>query len=399
MATIATAKLGVLLKFDNGNSLLVRENDILTNIVYRKGKIDATLDEGRVRVICARTTAQTGGPTDCPPEPYTQNFITPTQLIIDYSDENYAKIERINVADLVSIDSAASPEEIEDAATITVGGENSEYKTLSAAIAALERGDIQGTIKMEEDVCENLTIKGDVTIDLNGHTLSVPEVPTNDPYNHNFYVDGGTLTINGEGVIENPNNQGYCVFNAGPSDNWTPGRVPSTSMGQGTVVINGGTFRHTGADKEHHGYLIVNHGAMMTINGGEYSMAYDDSSLITNGFQSDPSTSPIMVINGGKFTGGRHTLNNDHGGRLTVNGGEFVMGTPWEGQTTGPKNVLRNEDTATATVKDGNFTGNVENSNAAEKSLQISGGTFSVDVTAYLAEGCKQNSTTGEVTK
>ena len=168
-----------------------------------------------------------------------------------------------------------------------------------------------------------LVVKGDVTVDLNGHTISGPASEGTAAYAHVFYVDGGNLTIDGEGEIQCSSYQSYAVFNAGPADTWTPDKSPSVGGGVGTVTINGGKFVQTSPDKAHMGYLIVNHGAEMTINGGDFSMAFDWSSLICNGFQGTPTLSPKMTINGGTFKGGRHTINNDHAGRMTITGGEF----------------------------------------------------------------------------
>ncbi|MCM1531959.1 MAG: hypothetical protein NC114_06765 [Ruminococcus flavefaciens] len=400
MATVAIARLGAILKIGTDKEFIVNEGDCIQGLVYNSGKTQVELD-GCVRVICARTTNYTGGPTDCPPNPYTQNYISVTQLIIDASTEHNAMIHRVNVSDIVDI-SKVLPEHGADDGTVpttTVGGENSEYKTLQDAIDAMERGDLEGELSLEADMSEMVTIKGDVTINLNGHTLTPPANESNAAYNHVFVVDGGNLTINGEGEVIANGNQSYCVFNAGPNDNWLPGRVPSTSMGEGTVTINGGTFRQAGEDLAHNGYCIVNHGASMTINDGEFGMEFNRSSLIANGYQGTPESVSVMTINGGTFNGGRHTLNNDHGGVLKVTGGTFIMGEPWdEEMKTGPKNVLRNEDTGKTTVTGGTFTGNVENSNEAENSLVISGGTFTADVKAYLLAGCTQDST-GKVSK
>ncbi|MCM1230114.1 MAG: hypothetical protein NC489_08275 [Ruminococcus flavefaciens] len=400
MATIAIARLGAVIKIGPDKEFIVNEGDCIQGLVYNLGKTQVELD-GCVRVICARTTNYTGGPTDCPPNPYTQNYIAVTQLIVDASTAHNAQIHRINISDIVDI-TKVLPEHGADDGTVpttTVGGENSEYKTLQDAIDAMERGDFVGEIALDTDMAESVTIKGDVIINLNGHTLTPGENPTNEAYHHVFTVDGGNLTINGEGVIETNGWQSYAVFNAGPNDNWLPGRVPSTSMGEGTVTINGGTFRQSGVDKEHNGYLVVNHGASMTINGGDFGMEYNMSSLVCNGYQGSPESVSVMTINGGTFNGGRHTINNDHGGVLKINGGEFTMGEPWdEEMKTGPKNVLRNEDTGKTTVTGGTFTGNVENSNETEKSLVISGGTFTADVKAYLLAGCTQDST-GKVSK
>ncbi|MCM1440031.1 MAG: hypothetical protein NC131_12645 [Roseburia sp.] len=271
--------------------------------------------------------------------------------------------------------------------------EGVSFKTLQEAIEGIESGLVHGEITLMNDVEEMLKITGDVTIDLNGHNIAAPEIVDSCYYNHTFMVDGGNLIINGDGEVSNTNPQGYCIINLGDNDKWTPGAVPSESMGVGTVVLNGGKYIHKTDDPKKRAYVIVNHGARMTINDGvEVDTMLDDSSLVNNGFQKDPNGQPIMIINGGKFRGGRHTINNDHGGRMIINGGVFNMGTPWPDVdfATGPKNVFRNESDSTAHIKGGTFTGNIENSNEEDESLVISGGKFNVDVSKFLADGLKQ---------
>lgn len=264
------------------------------------------------------------------------------------------------------------------------------YKTLQDAIAAVESGDATGEITLMNNVEEELVITGDVTINLNGCVISVPISISNGRYHHTILVDGGNLTINGDGEVRNGNSQGYCIMNAGINDTWIAGGKTSTGMGIGTVTLNGGTYIHTGTKKETQAYVIVNRGSRMTINDGvKVDTMYDGSSLITNGYQKDPTCSPIMTINGGTFRGGRHTINNDHGGRMIIKDGVFRMGTPWVDQDfqTGPKNVLRNEEDSTAQITGGKFSGNIENTNETDGSLVITGGTFSVSVTKFVPDG------------
>lgn len=265
------------------------------------------------------------------------------------------------------------------------------FKTLQEGIDAVQSGRAKGTIVLQGNVCEELVIRGDVTINLNGYTVSAPEAA--DRWHHTFLVDGGNLVINGEGTVENGNNQGYCVFNAAAGDAWVPSGITVESLGEGTVILNGGTYKRTGKDDNHRGYALVNHGARMTINDNVVvDTVRDDTSLVTNGFMSDPTAQPVMIINGGIFRGGRHTVNNDHGGRIIINGGMFKMGTPWSDDfSSGPKNVFRNEEDSTGIIKGGDFIGNVENTNIDEKSLQISGGKFTVNVSKFLVDGKKQD--------
>lgn len=411
MAT-AIANVGVVLKFEDESTILINEGDLVTNLVYKQGKNEVTVT-GTARVICARTVNYNSGPTECPPEPYLFNYIKPTMIIIDSSDEYNAQINRINISDIVSVESVAEPSDEPadpddpnnpdepELPEVSIGGADSEYADLQSAIDAIESGKLVGKLSLADDVAveKTLVVKGDVTVNLNGHTISGPASEGNKAYAHVFYVDGGNLTIDGEGEIQCGSYQSYAVFNAGPADTWTPDKSPAVGGGVGTVTINGGKFVQTSTDKAHMGYLIVNHGAEMTINGGDFSMAFGWSSLICNGFQGTPTLSPKMTINGGTFKGGRHTINNDHAGRMTITGGEFQMGEKWDvTDGTGPKNVLRNEADSFVTVSGGKFTGDVQNDNTAANAVKVTGGTFSADVSDYLPAGYRQDAS-GEVYK
>lgn len=138
MATTAIAKIGATLRTSDGKEFTVYENDLIQDLTYTNGNNTATLS-GRVRVIAASTTAQNTGPTDCPPEPYVHRYISPTMLVIDSSDENYAILTRVNIANIVSIGSVTTAAEAAEEGQIVIGP-GSQYQTLDAVIAAAEEG-------------------------------------------------------------------------------------------------------------------------------------------------------------------------------------------------------------------------------------------------------------------
>ena len=141
------------------------------------------------------------------------------------------------------------------------------------------------------------------------------------------------------------------------------------------------------------------------------------SSLIVNGYYdyaggSDPrqnyvvginQAAPKLTINDGGFVGGVNTIKNDDGGELIINGGGFgnEEGCAVMNNNTATINggrfiakgnyVLYSRyindtvNTGKLTVTDGQFEGNLAQINNAP--IAISGGTFTTDPTAYLAEG------------
>lgn len=268
------------------------------------------------------------------------------------------------------------------------------------------------TVTLDKDYSENIVIKSgqNITLDLGSNTL------TNNGGDTITVELGATLTVTGNG--ESADEDG----SAGTVDNVTNGKADI--INNGTVILNGGWYlrsKETGKDSNTSGgnsyYNILNHGEM-TINNDTMVMQEGKfSSLIVNGYYdyaggSDSrqnyvvginQAAPKLTINDGVFFGGVNTIKNDDGGELVINGGAFdneegcaVMNnntaTIKGGRFIAKGNyVLYSRyindtvNTGKLTVTDGEFKGNLAQINNAP--IAISGGTFTTDPTAYLAEG------------
>ena len=191
-----------------------------------------------------------------------------------------------------------------------------EYPTLTAAINEANTGD---TVKLVNNVTENVTIPAakTITLDLNGMTLTNVD--------DNTMLNNGNLTIMGTGRVDNISHAKGALYN------------------KGTVVINGGTFdrsRENGMNKGESGqnswYTIKNVGTMTINDGATVQTAGNNaalgkfSSLVSNGYfnANDYNTNkgldqPILTIDGGTFRGGLNTIKNDDRAKLTINGGTF----------------------------------------------------------------------------
>ena len=191
-----------------------------------------------------------------------------------------------------------------------------EYTTLPDAINEANTGD---TVKLVNNVTENVTIPAakTITLDLNGMTLTNVDDHT--------ILNNGNLTIMGTGRVDNISHAKGALYN------------------KGTVVINGGTFdrsRENGMNKGESGqnswYTIKNVGTMTINDGATVQTAGNNaalgkfSSLVSNGYfnANDYNTNkgldqPILTIDGGTFRGGLNTIKNDDRARLTINGGTF----------------------------------------------------------------------------
>ena len=193
---------------------------------------------------------------------------------------------------------------------------DTEYPTLTAAINEANTGD---TVKLVNNVTENVTIPAakTITLDLNGMTLTNVDDHT--------ILNNGNLTIMGTGRVDNISHAKGALYN------------------KGTVVINGGTFdrsRENGINKGESGqnswYTIKNVGTMTINDGATVQTAGNNaalgkfSSLVSNGYfnANDYNTNkgldqPILTIDGGTFRGGLNTIKNDDRAKLTINGGTF----------------------------------------------------------------------------
>ena len=282
-----------------------------------------------------------------------------------------------------------------------------EYATLAEAVNAATTEN--STVTLLKDVTEDITIPTgkNITLDLGNSTL------TNKSGDTITVALGATLTITGNSEDESK---------VGTVDNVTNGKADIVN--NGTVILNGGTYlrsKETGVDANTSGgnsyYNILNHGEMtinndtMVMQGGKYS------SLIVNGYYDYAGgadsrqnyvvginqAAPKLTINNGAFLGGVNTIKNDDGGELIINGGGFgneegcaVMNNNTATIKGGrfiaegnyvlySRHINDTVNTGKLTVTDGEFEGNLAQINNAL--IAISGGTFTTDPTAYLAEG------------
>ncbi len=268
------------------------------------------------------------------------------------------------------------------------------------------------TVTLDKDYTENIIIKSgkNITLDLGSNKL------TNNGGDTITVELGATLTVTGNG--ESADKDG----SAGTVDNVTNGKADIVN--NGTVILNGGWYlrsEETGVDANTSGgnsyYNILNHGEMTINNKTAVMQAGKYSSLIVNGYYdyaggSDSrqnyvvdinQAAPKLTINDGVFFGGVNTIKNDDGGELvinsgrfgneegcavmnnntaTINGGRFIA----EGNYVLYSRYINDTvNTGKLTVTNGEFEGKLAQINNAP--IAISGGTFTTDPTAYLAEG------------
>ena len=271
-----------------------------------------------------------------------------------------------------------------------------EYPTLTAAINEANTGD---TVKLVNNVTENVTIPAakTITLDLNGKKL------TNANGGDTITVAlKASLTVTGSGTVDNVTHGKAAIYNNGTvilnSGSYTRSAEASTSIEN----ANGNSY-----------YNILNHGTMTIGKNVSVTSRGSFSSLIANGYYNFSDTNPrsgyvfgtnqetpSLTINGGTFSGGINTIKNDDNATLTVNNGSFSNMTQAaiqnnhvatiNGGTFDAKanHAIENRhfdgghNTGSVTVTSGTFTGGLYTTTGATWS--ISGGTFSSDPSVYV---------------
>ena len=198
--------------------------------------------------------------------------------------------------------------------------ENEGVKTIDELNAAIiAAGETETTIKLAADITGDVVVPEgvNITIDLNGKKIK-------NSVGHTI-MNNGTLTIEGEGTVDNITHGKAALYN------------------KGTVTLNGGTFDRTQengrSDSSSGGnsYYTIKNVGNMTINEGVNVLTAKGngelgrfSSLVANGYYNGTTydndkgeEKPTLTINNGTFSGGLNTIKNDDCAELTINNGTF----------------------------------------------------------------------------
>ena len=338
---------------------------------------DQNYKNGTAKVLITGGTFAHFNPVDNAAEGTGTNFATSGYETVEGTDGLYTA--------QVKSDNAAAIDDV-------------QYATLADAVAAANNGD---TVTLLKNTVEDVVIPAGktITLDLNGKKLT-------NKTGHTITVEqGATLTINGEGTVDNVTHQKTTIYN------------------KGTVTLNGGTYdrsKEDGIKDSNTYYTLLNHGTMtvanVTVNNkGGYS------SLFENGyFNQKPETkngiaNPILTIESGNFTGGINTVKNDDDATMIINDGTFanyaqaafqnhniatINGGTFDGSTVYA--ILNcgvctgndaEHDKHQLIINDGKFSGKIRKGNDENGvhydfgSIAIKGGYFTTDPSAYVASG------------
>ena len=334
-------------------------------------------------------------------ETYTDSTATATHSITVNGGTYTSSKDAINVSEYFKKAVASG------VSSISISG--GTFSDLSALDYLAEGATV--TVKLAAETTKDVTIPAgaNVTLDLNGHKLTNASQDT--------IINNGTLTVIdslGGGKVDNTTHEKAAIYN------------------KGTATLNAGTFERSaeaGVDKDNNGgnsfYTILNHGKMTVASGVTVNNNGHYSSLFENGYYNyknkDGIANPELTINGGTFDGGLNTIKNDDDAVLTINGGTFTNYTQAAFQNHGtatvnggtftadswysidncgcdathdPGKLTITNGTFTGTlyvrsqfsdvsISGGTFTGNITKTGG---SLSLTGGTYSVNPTAYVAD-------------
>lgn len=310
---------------------------------------------------------------------------------------------------------AIAATQVASAATVTA----SDSSTLVSAISGASAGD---TVQLSADISitATITLNKDITIDLNGHTLTGEGCRV-------FLVQNGTVNLAGTGTIQVPATTAGSMANSGSvirvGDN-TAGATPTLNVGSGVTVTTDYCYAVSIFGKSGHKTLNVN---------GTVSATGPWNAISGTGNLNEGDTE-INICPGATVSASNdYAIYHPQGGTLAVNGtvtggieaksGTVTIGTgaAVTARDVTPGHTMNNNGTSTqgyavAVVDNSNYAGGTatlsitggtitgpllkteDNETVTSGELAISGGIYTVDPSAYLAPGAYYDSTGGTVT-
>ena len=198
-------------------------------------------------------------------------------------------------------------------------GSTTDMATAISELQSVFENGGEYTLDVDVVLPEPLVVKGDVTLNLNGKTIT--NAVDNTATDVILVEEGATLTINGDGVVEAvTGNDGYAIIS------------------DGTLIINDGTFK-SGVDQngEPNAVVYVRGNGKAYVNGG-YFPNDNISKFVLNKKDSDRATTTIEVRGGvfGSFDPANNAAENPGtnfmapGYTTKANGNEYAVVAPTE---------------------------------------------------------------------
>ena len=282
--------------------------------------------------------------------------------------------------------------------------DGTKYKTIGEAFDAVGEGQ---TIKVLESIAyeHGLVFNKDInaTLDLNGKTINI----FNDTKaNHRaLRIDSGTLTVqNGTIDARNINAQGKPVAINTTGNDYTNGMYGTIRTQGGNAILKDLVLYNNHcwgmSVKPASGTITMDGCTLISEVGGGVEVAGGDMTISNCTFTQTgkslkfPYVSCAVAVSGGavaNITNSTVSAEADtplyifnSGGTLNINGGKYEGRS---GKVIQVDALASNAPESVANITGGEFIGSMGKSNTGKESIVISGGTFTVDPTAYLADG------------
>ena len=198
-------------------------------------------------------------------------------------------------------------------------GSTSDMATAISELQSVFENGGEYTLDVDVVLPEPLVVKGDVTLNLNGKTIT--NAVDNTATDVILVEEGATLTINGDGLVEAvTGNDGYAIIS------------------DGTLIINDGTYKSgIDANGEPNAVVYVRGNGKAYVNGG-YFPNDNASKFVLNKKDADRATTTIEVRGGvfGSFDPANNAAENPGtnfmapGYTTVANGNEYTVVAPTE---------------------------------------------------------------------
>lgn len=241
--------------------------------------------------------------------------------------------------------------------------------------------------KLGSDVAIDSNVVLTANLDLGGKTLSANSITAT----KNIDIINGTLEMPDDNKVYAQDGVTITLENVIVDSD----KISAYAGTNGTLILKDVLFENTATSNpiQNYGGTLIMDGVTVAQSGDANTSWYSSAVQVINRIQQNTETGKYEIlsqanttINSGTYTGKKAVMISAPGGNVTINGGNFI-GSEYAIQADfAPQNYTYGDNyESVITITGGNFTGGIKKSAAAK--VVISGGTFSVDPSAYLADG------------
>lgn len=251
---------------------------------------------------------------------------------------------------------------------------NAEEAVEGDALSTLISSTDGGEVKLTQDYTINstVTISKSITLDLNGHSIKTTSSFNTD---HQAMLKVDDSSVNVTIKDSSASKSGTIEFSEGKTEESGVVDVCAVFVRQGSVTIEGGTFKSTKADNKW-GVIEIGHGSNDGVVAGHLTMTGGTISSERFGIVLENGT--LTVKSGATIKSVSATIMTrlDEGGNPGFNGTEIKI----EGGTIESEgnNAIQNRSKGNVTISGGNITGATAVYSAGGK-LTITGGTLTAN--------------------